>query len=112
MKGRIKCVGSVMREICDRLEPELQKANFLDNAPFETVSVVFRFGEKNGTSTEYATIDKRHGELPVAMELEMDSLRQMSREEVGSVLLDATLGILMKIGCEYDLPLDFLQQFR
>lgn len=34
-KGRIKDVGLVMKEICDELEPMLNKICFINSAPFE-----------------------------------------------------------------------------
>jgi len=59
VRGRIRDAGLVMKEICDVLEPILLNSGFTDNAPFRTVSLIIRFGEKTDFTPKYDTIDKR-----------------------------------------------------
>jgi hypothetical protein len=60
VKGRISRFGSFMRILCDELEPELIADNFCDGMPFDTVSVIFRFGCKDNFVPEYGRIDEKH----------------------------------------------------
>lgn len=104
VKGRVKEAGPVMREICDELEPMLNNMGFLDNAPFKTISMIIRFGERNNLTPQYDPINKRHSELPVAVELELASLRTASKEVVKSAFVTATIDVLLDVSEKYGLP--------
>jgi hypothetical protein len=49
VKGRVREAGPAMREICDELEPLLQDIDFVVNAPFNTISMIIRFGKKTSS---------------------------------------------------------------
>lgn len=104
VRGRVRDSGSVMVEICDELEPLLRKSGYSDSAPFKTVSLILRFGNKKNLEPEYGPIDKKHSELPVSIELEMGTLRRMPREAVRREFLAATLSVLIGVAQRYGLP--------
>jgi hypothetical protein len=93
-----------MVEICDELEPVLQEVGYTETAPFATASLVFRFGNHTSLAPEYSPIDRRHGELPVAVELCMDELQKADRQELKRLLMCATLKTLIDIGEKNRLP--------
>lgn len=112
MKGRIRDAGSVMVEIGEQLEPLLDEIEFVKNAPFKTVSMIIRFGEKTDLTTQFDPIDKRNYELPVAVELEMAKLRFESRDVVKRAFFEATIAVLMDVAHKFDLPAQRLEALR
>ncbi len=112
IKGRVKEAGIAMKEICDELEPLLQGIGFVENAPFNTVSMIIRFGEKTDLTPEYGPISKRHSELPVAVEMELASLRVASKDVVKSAFVKATIDVLLHVAKKYDLPVGPLEAIK
>lgn len=104
VKGNVKHSGLVMQDICSKLEPILDKVGFADDAPFKTVSIIIRFGEVTNLVPDYGQIDKRHMELPVAVELEMSKLRFAERKFVEDTFFHATVSVLLDVAKKYDLP--------
>jgi hypothetical protein len=112
IKGRVKEAGLAMKEICDDLEPLLKEIGFVDNAPFKTVSMIIRFGEKTDLTPDYEPISKRHSELPVAVEMELASLRMASKDVVKSAFVKATIDVLLDVARKYDLPAEPLEMIK
>ena len=110
VRGRVRDSGPVMVEICDELEPLLRESGYSDSAPFRTVSLVLRFGNEKNLEPEYGPIDRKHSELAVSVELEMGTLRRMSREAVRREFLTATLSVLVDVGRRYGLPHEILER--
>jgi hypothetical protein len=112
IKGRVKEAGIAMKEICDELEPLLQSIGFVENAPFKTVSMIIRFGEETDLIPKYEPISKRYCELPVAVEMELASLRMASKEVVKSIFVRATIDVLVDVAKKYDLPIGPLEAIK
>ena len=113
VKGRVRLAGPVMREICDELEPALIASSFTEKAPFRTVSLILRFGEQTLLDPVYEPVDRRHSELPVAVELPMSELRTAKRDDLKQRFFDATLRVLADVARKYNLPFeDFEKQRR
>lgn len=103
-KGRIRDAGIIMREICDDLEPMLTEAGFVDEAPFKTISMIIRFGQKDDLTPKYDRINKKHSELPVAVELELAGLRTMNKDDLRCAFITATIDVLLDLAQKYGLP--------
>ncbi|KZN34360.1 hypothetical protein N480_22415 [Pseudoalteromonas luteoviolacea S2607] len=112
IKGRVREAGLAMQEICDDLEPLLNEIGYVDNAPFKTVSMIIRFGEKTDLTPDYDPINKRHSELPVAVEMELASLRVASKDVVKSTFVKATIDVLIDVAKKYDLPSEPLEMIK
>lgn len=112
IKGRVREAGLAMKEICDDLEPLLKEIGFVDNAPFNTVSMIIRFGEKTDITPDYEPINKRHSELPVAVEMELSGLRVASKDVVKSAFIKATIDVLLDVAKKYDLPSEPLEMIK
>jgi hypothetical protein len=104
VKGRVRDAGAIMVEICDAWEPILRSKGFVKDAPFNTVSLVIRFGEKESAEAELARIDGRNKELPVSYELPMAVLRSADRATVKGFFSKATEKALERVAEKYDLP--------
>lgn len=91
-------------EVMDELEAIMLEEGFLDGAPFKWIGIVLRYGLKNEDKPHYSRISKRHGDLPVAIELDTHELRFASRDELKQRFMIATLKCLVDIGKKYNLP--------
>jgi hypothetical protein len=86
---------------------------YLDNAPFKWVGLIFRYGLKNEDEPHYLRINKKHGDLPVAIELDTHELQHASRDELKGIFTIATLKVLVHVAEKYALPGDkFAEMLR
>jgi len=110
--GNLKNAGPLMVEICDEFEPELSRNGYVKNAPFDTVSLIFRFGEADEFNPEIGKVDKRHDELPVAIAFNLARLKAMDRATLRAEFRRATLEVLCDVAANFDLPFEFLDKMR
>jgi hypothetical protein len=108
IRGRVRDAGAIMVEICDELEPLLRSIGYTDQAPFKTVSLVLRFGNKTQIEPEYGHLDIKHSEMPVSIELEMSKLQSKKRDEIKRDFMIATLSVLIAVARSYGLREDAL----
>jgi hypothetical protein len=94
----------VMGTIMDEIEPVMASTGYLDNAPFKWVGLILRYGLKNDDKPSYQRINKKHGDLPVAIELDTHELRHASRDELKELFVIATLKVLVDVAKQYALP--------
>jgi hypothetical protein len=97
---------AVGTEVQDELERVMMATRFLENAPFQWVGLILRYGLKNDEKPTYQRINQKHGDLPVAIELDTRELQHASREELKDIFTIATLRVLIDIGQEFGLPTD------
>jgi hypothetical protein len=90
--------------IMDELEQVMIETGYLANAPFKWVGIILRYGLKNEDVPHYQRINKKHGDLPVAIELDTHELLDASREQLKEIFTIATLKILVHVGKKYELP--------
>lgn len=110
VKGRVRDAGPVMVEICNELEPILREGCFTRNTPFQTVSLILRFGTRRCLTPEYRPVDKSHDELPVSVELEMQAIKEMNHDELKREFMVATLEALIHVGHKFKLPTERLER--
>ncbi len=91
-------------EIMDEIEQVMLDTNYLDNAPFKWVGIFLRYGLKNEDKPHYQQINKKYGDLPLAIELDTHELIEADREELKRLFLVATLKALIHAGHKYKLP--------
>lgn len=111
VKGSVREGGKAMVAVCDALEPEIESSNFLEDAPFDVVSLILRFGSKYDTKAEIGNVNKSYRELEVAFELPMSELREMDFKTLYQAFMAATLCSLIDIGRQYQLPIDRWEEF-
>lgn len=112
VKGRVPGSGPAMLAVCDALEGVLKDVAFTAKAPFRTVSLIIRFGTKDDLTPEHGAIDRRHGELPVAVEFDLKQLRRASQAELELLFKAVTLDILLDVASRYALPDERLRLMR
>ena len=97
-----------MVAVAQDINRHLWDCDWLENAPFDFVNFIFRFGDSK-PDTEIEPINKRHAELPVARELSMAECVQ--RAAAGSLydyFHDETMVALTDVSNQYDLRLDWV----
>lgn len=100
------CDIEVMAEAMDDVEQPMISTGYLGHAPFQWVGLILRYGLKNEDEPHYQRIDKKHGDLPVAIELDTHGLRHATREELKAAFTIATLKVLIHVAKSYELPCD------
>lgn len=88
----------------EELENAITGSHFLDRAPFRWIGLVIRFGVKDETTPQYYKINHKHGDLPVAIELDAGRLQGKSLAELTSEFKNAALRVLVDVGDRYGLP--------
>ena len=109
VKTRLKNAGTAMVAVCDELDPILEESDFFLNAPFQSVSLILRYGLINNTDPEYQPIDQRHRELPISVEIDAKLLQSLDRSDpnglkdvVSLVAAAALLNVSVKFGLASD----------
>lgn len=111
IKGDIRESGQAMVAITKEINPFLVEDDFLANAPFKMLHGIIRFGTEFDPYAEVGPIDKKHDELPFAVEVEMTPLKRAPMEEVKAEFLRALIPALFAISIEYELPVKGLTAF-
>ena len=101
---RSKWSISALNRVRDELEKELIQSSFLNDAPFRWVGVMIRKGLVDETEPHYEKIDQKDGELPLAIEVDVHRLLDVSEEEMVAVYRKATLLALVDAGEKYQRP--------
>ena len=102
-KGRLRNGGMSMVRVCDSLERSV--ASWISEAPFNTISLIVRYGEDTTDEIEIGAINTRHSELPVAVQVALSELQavQSEEEELDSIFRHHTLRALKEVGLRYSL---------
>ena len=95
--------------IRDDLEQVLVGSGFLGDAPFSWVTVSIRYGLKNEDVPHYEKINKRYGDLPLAIEVDTHELINATLEELTVKIKVAVLKALIHAGRKYERPTDQLE---
>ncbi|TDU68157.1 immunity protein 39 of polymorphic toxin system [Prosthecobacter fusiformis] len=102
VKGSVKYGGKAMVNVCNELEPELERTKFLENAPFSLVSVIIRYGTKWG-DVELGKINRRHAELEAAVEVPISEVRGLDASKLTDVVRTVVLETLVEVAMKYGL---------
>ena len=102
-RGRIVNSQKAMLFLADSIDPYLHEAAFLEDAPFEVISFIFRYGDTYG-EPQIDEIDFKHSELPVAAEVPIDELRVQPQETVERAFASVLIPSLRAVAHKYALP--------
>ncbi len=114
VKVRFKNIRYTL-SIQDEIEKIIIDSHFLDKAPFKWVGLIYRYGLKNKLKPEYDRIDKKDGELPIAVELDTHILKWADDHDLQlfkDIFMIAGLEALLDVGKKYDLPIELIEQER
>ena len=94
----------------DELEREMIESGYLEGAPFRWVGVVIRYGLKYEAQPHINGIDKTHGDLDLAIEIDTHDLLDADLDGVVAMFRKATLTALVGAGEKYGLKVERMRK--
>jgi hypothetical protein len=105
-----KQCNELLAQVRDELERIVLETRYLEGVPFSWVTVVLRFGLHDQTDPEFGRIDKKYGDLPLSIELDISPLQGASTEMHRVAYLRATAKALVGAGKKYGRPTELLER--
>jgi hypothetical protein len=98
--------GRVATEIRDELERVLIGAGWFPDAPFKWVGLIIRYGLVMEEEPHYRRIDKRDGELPLAIEVDTHRMLDLDEqpEKLKAFFKPIVVRCLLSVARRYKLP--------
>jgi hypothetical protein len=93
----------------DEVEKLLKDNGFLEGVPFSWVTIAIRFGLKNDEVPTCEPINKRYGDLPLAIEIDSRELGEKRLDELIVIFQRAVLKALIHAGIKFSKPIDYLK---
>ncbi|MCA9250108.1 MAG: immunity protein 39 [Phycisphaerales bacterium] len=112
VRGGVRDDGKAMASICDELEPYFSSESVLENAPFDCISLILRYGVASRGKPEIGRINKQHSELEVAYELSMNDIRRMDYEALRDHYRAATLETLLAVSERFGLQAETWKRLK
>ncbi len=114
VKARLKNTGPAITKVRDELEGVLISAGWFPAAPFGWVGLIIRYGLKTESEPHYQRINKTHGDLPIAIEVDTNHILDIHTEpsRLKDFFKRVTLDCLLSVARRYDLPAETLKHER
>jgi hypothetical protein len=114
VKARLKNTGPAMTQVCDELEPVLIGSGWFPAAPFRWVGLIIRYGLKTESEPHYQRINKKHGDLPIAVEVDTHHLLDIHTEpeRLKAFFKRVTIDCLLSVARRHELPTGPLEHER
>jgi hypothetical protein len=93
----------VLSALREELESLLEATGYLKGAPFSWVTVALRFGLKDDLEPRFLPLNKKHGDLPLSIELDVAGLQGRPLEAYRLAYRRATARALHSAGLRYNL---------
>lgn len=112
VKGRLRSRG-ILDKIFDKtLDPIIRQAETFKNATFLWVAITYRYGIKNDLKLEFKRINKKYGDLGVALELDMEILMWADQNNLNllhDIFMISALEALLQVCKKYKLPSEVIE---
>ena len=105
-KGDVQALSAVR----DEIEQVLIDTDFCVDAPFSWVTIAIRFGLKKEDVPHYQGVNKKYGDLPLAIEVPVEEMLVASLPELKNIFKEAALKALIHAGEKYKLPISKLRE--
>ena len=99
-----KNLVEILTGVRNELEEQMEAAGFLAGAPFSWITVIVRLGLKYSSQPVYGKINRKHGDLPVSIEIDTADVLDVSDDEIREVLRVSIRRTLDDVGLRYDRP--------
>lgn len=98
-----KMNAAATNRVRDELEHEIVQSGYLDGAPFKWVGLLIRKGLVDEFEPHYEKINMKHGDLPLAIEIDTHRVLDVTEDEMVAVYRRAALIALVHAGEKYGL---------
>lgn len=88
----------------DELEAVLDSDRYLLGAPFTWVTIAVRYGLVDASEPSYQPINKKYGDLPLAIEVDTHRLVGLDVQDLAMLFRQAVLVALVHAGKKYERP--------
>lgn len=102
--------GQALDWIRDVVEKIMIESGYLEGAPFSWVTIAVRYGLKNDDKPSYQAINKKYGDLPLAIEVDTHELIDVSLADLKLIFGKAVLKSLIHAGEKFDRPIGDLEK--
>ena len=111
MKARVRGDMPALNEIRDELEAVIKASGWFPNDHFQWVGLIIRYGIKTEQQPHFQTISKKHGDLPIAVEVDTHQLLDIQKDPVllKAFLKAVTIHSLLGVARRYKLPMQGLE---
>jgi hypothetical protein len=110
VKARVLGDRLAMTQIRDELERVLIEAEWFPAAPFNWVGLVVRYGLKMEEEPHFKPVDKKDGELPLAIEVDTNRILAVQKEpeRLRAFFKAVVVRCLLSVARRYKLPAERL----
>lgn len=91
------------------MEAVLIDSDFFGSAPFSWITLSIRYGLKDDSEPQYQAINKKYGDLPLAIEVSTEKMQGASLDELKRIFKDAALRALIHAGEKHGRPVGALK---
>ncbi len=115
VKGRVKNGIKSRKDIEIQLDNIIRVNTIFNGAPFLSILLVYRYGIKNDFKLEFKRINKKYGDLDVALELDMQILQWADQNNLyllHDIFMIAALEALLQVCDKYKLPKEVIVEER
>ncbi len=104
-KGDVQALSAAR----DEIEQVLIDTGFCIDAPFSWVTIAIRFGLKKEDVPHYQGVNKKYGDLSLAIEVSVEEMLKASLSELKDIFKEAALKALIHAGERYERPVSELR---
>jgi hypothetical protein len=102
--------NAAMGDVQNEVETLMMESGYLARAPFEWVTVSLRYGLVNEDIPHYHRINKKYGDLPLAIEIDTHDLKCADQDQIKRLFMIATLKALVHAGHKFKLATETLER--
>jgi hypothetical protein len=99
-----KATLDAFKAVEEEIEPILEEIGYLEDAPFSWVTLAIRYGLKNEEKPHYMAVNKKYGDLPLSIEVDVHEMLGASLDELQRIFRSAALRALIHAGERYGRP--------
>lgn len=110
--GRVRGDALALGAVRDELERALRNDGWPVVAPFRWVGLIIRYGSHWNLAPEFQRINKKHGDLPIAIEIPMAEVHRAPVVELERIFRYASVAALLAVAEKFKLPSEAIERHR
>ena len=111
-RKRERRAGPILIKLTQEFREILEANFFFNDASLDSISLIFRYGEIENLEPQGFKIDKKRGQLDLAIYSNIYDLQKLSDKELESYCRLALIEVLFAVAANYGLPYEFLDAHR
>jgi hypothetical protein len=112
VEAKLKHDTEALSAVRDEMEKLIEDSGFLAKAPFKSIALTLRFGHENQFAPVFEGLNKKRGDLAVAVEVDVQRLNGADVDAYKTLFRIATSEALLHVAIKYELIADKLVEYR